>query len=130
MKYKLWTTTKRCRNNGVGDYVCTGYPDWWEIEVTDSKNRKYNKLLLIHELIECMLTEERGIAEHEIDKFDREFEKTNVLGLEPGDSSDAPYQREHQFAEKIEKLLCEEFGIDWKDYCTAIEDLIKSHEVK
>lgn len=130
MKYKLWTTTKLCRNKGIGDYQVSGYPDWWEIEATDSGNRKHNKLLLIHELIECMLTEERGIAEHEIDKFDREFEKTNVLGLEPGDSSDAPYQREHQFAEKIEKLLCEEFGIDWKDYCNAIEDLIKSHEVK
>jgi hypothetical protein len=129
MKYKIITVDRLCRNSAVGDYEVAGYPGWWDLEVTETGDRKFNKLLMLHELIECFLIQEAGIAEPEIDKFDAEFLVSNPDD-EPGDSPTAPYYKEHQFAEKIEKLLCEEMGISWNDYCVAITKLIDKYESK
>lgn len=126
MKYKIYTTERLCRNEGVGDYSICGYKDWWELEVTNTENRKFNKLLIIHELIECMLIEENGIEEPAIDKFDREFTGEG----EPGESEDAPYHKEHMKAEFFEKELAKEFGVDWEEYCKAIDSIILKHKEK
>ena len=129
MKYTLYTVNRLCRNMGVGDYEVSGYPDWWEVEVTETGNAKFNKLLLIHELVECMLTQESGIEEHLIDQFDAEFLESNPEE-EPGDSVTAPYHKEHVQAEYVEKYLAEAMGVNWGDYSNAIERLIDSYESK
>ena len=126
MKYKLYTINKLCRNKGVGDYVVSGYPDWWEVEVTDTGDRKLNKLLLIHELVECMLTEENGVEEHLIDKFDSE----NMEAVEPGELPNAPYHKEHMQAEYIERYMADAMGVNWDEYSNAIEKLIGSYDSK
>lgn len=126
MKYKIHSVERLCRNSGVGDYEVAGYKDWWNLEITDLKDRRMNKLLVIHELIECMLIEEKGIQESEIDKFDREFSGEG----EPGECEDAPYHKEHMKAEFFERELAKAFGVDWDEYCKAIESIISFYENK
>lgn len=75
----------------------------------------YEFLVMMHELTEFYLTQKRGISEKSISKFDIWFNKEGLPG-EPGDHKDAPYRKEHHFAEKIEKLLAKELSINWKKY--------------
>ena len=135
-KYRLHTVKSLCRNNGVGDYFrfgC-GYIDgWWDIEATETDNPIYSKLILIHELIECVLVEAAGIPEPAINAFDSEFEARIQRGeimenAEPGDALDAPYRAQHLVADQVEKLLCDHLGISFEDYSSAIDDLIKRHK--
>lgn len=106
--------------------------DWWftekgelEIRVSDLGNWKMAALVTVHELIEVVLCQARGISQEEVDKFDKVFEQQRKLNdfSEPGDSSAAPYRREHFFATTIERLLCAELGLDWKEYEERINNL-------
>lgn len=82
-------------------------------------------LIALHEQIEYFLCRIRGISNEAIDKFDIEFEANRIPEdeSEPGDHIEAPYHNEHMFAIKIEKMVCEEFGINWNDYEQAIQSL-------
>jgi hypothetical protein len=53
-----------------------------------------------------------------VDKFDRAYEAKRKPGddSELGDDPRAPYHKQHVFAEKIERLLATELGVDWPDY--------------
>lgn len=88
------------------------------ISVSDMGNTQYEQLVAVHELIEMILTQARGISEQHITDFDKAFEMIRQPGNtdEPGDDPRAPYQKEHQFATKIERLLAAELGIDWDTY--------------
>ena len=91
-------------------------------------NEKYEALVLLHEIVEYILVKERGISLKEIDKFDIEFEIDRELGLhseteECGDSPNAPYFAEHQFATRIEKIMAKELGVDWDEYDKAVNSL-------
>lgn len=79
-------------------------------KITDTGNPFYNKLILIHELIEQTLTEAKGIKESQILRHDLEFEKLIVDGLvepdaEPGEHKNSPYRQEHLLAEMVERLM-------------------------
>jgi hypothetical protein len=107
------------RYNTVGDYI-TCDDGSFEIRVSDFGDRKLEFLIAVHELIESTLCRERGITESEIDSFDISFEQTRHKYddiLEPGDSIDAPYHKEHMFSTKIEKMIAEELQVDWQNYC-------------
>lgn len=100
--------------------------DYWEepmsleVRVTKYRNNKYAQLILIHELIEMFLCEQRGIKFDDIDEFDRTYAIYDDEG-EPGDDPVAPYHKEHVFATKIEKLIAAEMGVDWFEYETTVE---------
>lgn len=98
------------RYETLGDYV--GHERLRFIQVSELGNSDYEFLIAIHELVEQALQIKRGISEESITKFDTEFTGDG----EPGDSPDAPYYKEHQFATKIERLLCKELGLDWEEY--------------
>lgn len=68
----------------------------------------------MHELLECYLTTIRGIQEPDVMAFD-----INSKLDDPGASTFAPYHREHMSAVKLEKFLCREIGIPYKDYVDA-----------
>lgn len=73
----------------------------------------------IHELIESYLCKLREIPEEKVTEFDIAYEasrKPEDATSEPGDSVDAPYWAEHQFATRIERLVCEEMGLDWNEH--------------
>ena len=95
------------------------------ISVSDMKNEDYAFLVGIHEAVEVWLCRKRGITQGSVDEFDILYEQNRPEGdlSEPGDSPWAPYQKEHQFATKIERQLAEELGINWDEYNSAVEGL-------
>ncbi len=86
--------------------------------VSKMGNKRYELLVAVHELIEKILCEHRGITQKKVDAFDRAFEKARKPGNEdePGFDPRAPYREEHKFATRIELLLANELGIDWQKY--------------
>ena len=114
------------RYNTVGDYY-TDKEGNRIFTVSDMDNWKYEFLVTIHELVENALCQSRGISDEMIDAFDISFEKERLsnpdIGM-PGDATNAPYFKEHQFATKIEKMMAEELGVNWEKYagtCAAFD---------
>ncbi len=102
-------------------YVTVG--DWYYqdkvlyIKVSDTKNRFYNGLIAIHELVEALLCDMYQVTQEQVDQFDLNFKGDG----EPGDSLEAPYHKQHQFAEIIEHLVCREMFIEWEQYIGVIK---------
>jgi hypothetical protein len=111
---------ERQRYNTVGDWRLSHNG----IHITVSHTTDdYTFLVGIHEAIEAYLCRKRGIQEEVVTAFDMEFEMKRESGNvdEPGDSVDAPYQREHFFATSVERLIASELGVNWVEYSHAIE---------
>src|SRR2546430_1283650 len=83
----------------VGDYQDAPNGDR-AIQVSEMNNSDYEFLVAIHEAIEQHLCLTRGVSEALITSFDKAYELKRLPGdhSEPGDSSDAPYRKEHEFA--------------------------------
>jgi hypothetical protein len=96
-----------------------------QIRVSDMGNNIYEKLVAIHEVVECILTDYKGITEKEITDFDVEFENNRKDGdvSEPGFSKYAPYKNEHAIATAVELMMCAHMGISWQDYEKSINSL-------
>lgn len=107
---------KTMRYKTLGDYfdpvvAPDGFRDFL-IEVADTHNLDYNFLIGLHELVESWLAFKHGLKDKDITGFDIAHEDAE----DPGRLKEAPYHKEHMFAEKIEKLMCKELGIPWKKY--------------
>ncbi len=96
-----------------------------EIRVSRMRDRRYEFLVAIHELIEAFLCDWRGIPFDEITSFDIEYENRRRKGepVEPGASARAPYRREHEFAERVERLVARELKVDWTKFDRAVARL-------
>ncbi len=107
---------KEQRYDTVGDYSKKDGID--EIMVSEMSNRQYEFLVAIHEMVEQYLCENAGITDEEITGFDVEYESKRKKGddSEPGENIYAPYHRQHMFAEKVEKMMADQCGIDWEVY--------------
>ena len=92
----------------------------WQIRVSRMSKPQYEFFCSMHEAIELFLTQLRGIGEAKIKAFDL----ANINHPDPGRLKNAPYHREHMFSMKIEKLLCKECGIQWKDYDSDFDRLV------
>jgi hypothetical protein len=91
------------------------------IETADIGNPIYNKLILIHELIEQTLTEELDIEEPDIKMFDELHPDAD----DPGMLVDAPYGDQHLLADAVERLMLSHLGIPYQYYndaCNKIWD--------
>lgn len=98
------------------------------IAVSDMKNNDYHFLVAVHELVEAYLCRKAGITQQSVDEFDIAYEKQREKSLtldtsEPGDSRLAPYERQHNIASGIERILMAELGVKIKDYEKAINAL-------
>jgi hypothetical protein len=98
--------------------------DYWrdadgtiQVRVSEMGNEQYELLVALHEIIEFMLCDARGISEADITSFDMRHLHLD----EPGEHPDAPYRKEHAFAEAVERLLAHEFGITWDEYSAGVE---------
>lgn len=101
-----------------GDYGVAVRGHWW-IHLAENSRWEYEALVLVHELVEMILTKQRKISWDKITKFD-----TDNLELDdPGTDKRAPYHKEHMFATKIEKQLCKELGLDWETYDQSFDKL-------
>jgi hypothetical protein len=88
------------------------------ITVSKMRDQRYEFLIGMHEAIEAYLAVHAGISPAAVDKFDEAYEAKRKPGddSEPGDDPRAPYHFAHVFAEKIERLLATELGVDWSAY--------------
>jgi hypothetical protein len=106
------------RYETVGDYYEAG--DCIAILTSAMPDPRWEQLVLLHEFVEFMLCRQRGIPEPDIKAFDEMFEAERTAGKwtdeEPGNDPRSPYRKEHQFAEKLERLFADELGVDWAAY--------------
>ena len=112
----------------LGDYYLTNTERIFSISNTGRS--LYDDLILIHELVEEVLTRNKGIKEEDITKYDLEFEKKVELGVisgssEPGEQLDCPYRREHILAETIERLILNHLGEDFNEYNNKLNNLFE-----
>jgi len=107
-------------------YVTLG--DYWEdddglhIRISRLGDWRYEALVLIHELVELLLVRAAGIEIAAVDAWD-----TQHLDLEePGAHPDAPYHRQHAFAEGVERCVALALGVVWADYEARITASLSS----
>jgi hypothetical protein len=108
------------RYETLGDYWMDG-DGTMQIRVSDMGNEYYEFLCAIHEAIEFMLCRRCGISEPDIMAFDIAHPELH----EPGEHPDAPYRKEHNFAQHIEYLIARQMNMDWQDYEAAAEATFK-----
>ncbi len=96
-----------------------------EIRVSRMRDRRHEFLVALHELVEAFLCDWRRIPFAKITRFDIEYEGARRKGepAEPGASVRAPYRREHQFAERVERIVARELDVDWPQYDRAVARL-------
>lgn len=102
----------------AGDYeqLKTG----WLVSVSEMSDWRHEALVMIHELVEMILTKHNGVKWEDIDNFD------TTIGRElddPGNCPKAPYHKEHIAATNIERLLAQLLGVNWAEYDKSFDDL-------
>ena len=102
------------RYSSLGDYVRTA-DDALYIKVQEFPDWRYEFLIALHEFIEEALTKQRGIAEPDIKAFD----EAHLDADDPGMLPDAPYHKEHLFADAVERIMALQLGVDWAAYEVA-----------
>jgi hypothetical protein len=109
-----------------GDYWAEN--GWMQFRVSKLGNWRYEFLIILHELVEWALVTHAGIPLKTIDDFDKKYEEERTHGLhapddEPGWDKDAPYRKQHIFAEKVEKMAARMLGVNWKEYGNKVMNL-------
>lgn len=114
------------RYETVGDYFLDD-AGVTQVRISDMRNEDYQFLVMIHELVEDHLCRKRGIDEETVIKpFDETYEANrdpSDTTSEPGWALDCPYRNEHAFAEKIEREIALELGVDWRIYSDTVNSL-------
>lgn len=114
--------------------------DWWDpiyvkkddslhfVTVTaDMGNRDYNFLVLLHALVEQYLCFSHGISDKEVTGFD------TGLGAnlkDPGSSKKAPYHKEHEVANEVERIVSRALNVVWPDYDKQYDKIVKKWKPK
>ena len=107
------------RYSTLGDYWFDGHD--LQIRVSDMADERMNFAVMLHDLVEVALCIDRDISEPDILAFDQAHPEAD----DPGHLPDAPYHKEHVFAECIERLFAQEIGLNWKDYDRAAEAMFE-----
>ncbi len=116
----------KMRYETCGDYIMEN--GHWHFYIAKLEKRRYEWLVLIHEIIECYLCSLLMIKEKDIYEFDLMFEqeRKNFLHTEdeePGDDRQAPYYYQHQIATFFEKIFAFILFVNWREYDEAVVDL-------
>lgn len=90
-----------------------------EIYISKVGDWRSEMAVAVHEIIEALICNDRGISEESVSSFDI----SNPELEDPGLSSDAPYHAEHMFATSVEMLLVAELGVDWNVHNEKLESL-------
>ena len=108
------------RYSTLGDYWVDG-DGTVQVRVTEMGDEYHEMLCAVHEVIEFFLCKRRGIPEPDIMAFDLAHPELP----EPGEHPDAPYRKEHAFAEHIEYLIARQMNIPWDVYEAAAEKVFE-----
>lgn len=99
------------------------------VSVSFMDNEEYEALVGLHEVTEALLCRKRGIEEKDVTSFDETFEDArkeypNLFGdTEPGNHPQAPYNKEHLFASRMEHSVAMELGVSWEEYNKTVNEL-------
>jgi hypothetical protein len=112
------------RYNTVGDWQWDKEGNL-KIRVSETPSTgPFGSLIIgVHELVEAILCQRRGITTEMVDEFDLGYDAES--DVEPGDNVECPCKAEHCFATGIERLLCSGLDVDWEPYEREIEDLTR-----
>lgn len=127
------------RYNTVGDWQferdSEGKATALNVRVSDLDDQKYFILIGLHEAVEALLCEMKGVKEKEVDDFDLTWTPKRVQWnsaretSEPGEDYLAPYYEQHQLAVGIERILASLMWVNWGRYEVQVDELIKDSEV-
>lgn len=106
------------RYDTVGDWVFSTQGDLYLI-VSHLYDRDYENLVALHEMIEALLCQARGITGDMVDTWDL----SHPGHPDPGSIPGCPYYREHMFAICVERLMAAELEVNWDEYETCLEVL-------
>jgi len=108
----------------VGDWYY-GDDGTWCFRISKMSDWRYEILVAIHELVECVLCRHAGISQYEVDEFDKAFEAARPEGNfdEPGDDPRAPYRIPHCIATGVERIVASFLGVSWKAYDAEVNSL-------
>ena len=114
------------RYNTVGDW---NYAEGGELIVSVSDCSAFDpctntaqnteNLIVVHEIIEAMICQDRGISEASVTQWDLD----HIDHPDPGSIPGCPYYREHMFAELIERAVAAELDVNWDTHEMIIENL-------
>ena len=68
-------------------------------------SRIEQEAVALHELTEALLCRHRGVTQKMVDEFDFKWQNGQA---EPGDNPDAPYHRQHEVADIVERVYLHE----------------------
>jgi hypothetical protein len=103
------------------DHRYQRYPTWGDyFETAESilfrisrfENPAFSQAVLIHELVEKFLNDQRGIRDVDVDAWDLAHPELDDPGLHP----DAPYHATHMLSDCLERAYILMTGNDWNDY--------------
>ena len=77
------------------------------ISISSMGDWRYEMLVAVHELVEALICNKRGITGEAVDEYDM-----GNMSSDPGLSPDAPYHEEHMFALIVENMLARELCVD------------------
>lgn len=94
------------------------FDDRGDLQVRVSKLSDWRRemCLAFHEAVEAVLCKFHGVSQKAVDAFDQQYEQTHASDLNAGDDPLAPYQREHNTATAVERILAGELFVQWKNY--------------
>lgn len=95
------------------------------IKVSKLSDWRREMLIAAHELVEVLTCKQDGVGQEVVDKFDMDFEKNRHPDNEdePGDDPSAPYVTQHCLATGIERILAQQWGVNWKEYEQELNEL-------
>ena len=100
--------------------------DWFfddgvlRINVSATPDERHQQLVAVHELLEALFCNVDGVSQEAVDAFDM---GPGAKLYEPGNSTDAPYHAQHDFATEIENFVARGLGVDWDEYLAALDAL-------
>lgn len=103
----------------VGNYW--DFNNVWHVRISKCNDWRYEALVLIHELVEMILTQNNGVNWKEIDDFDTRG--VGQFSNDPGAIPEAPYHKEHMLAQQVEQLMAYWMGINWDEYNNTLDTL-------
>jgi hypothetical protein len=116
------------RYNTIGDYYESGQIGEVHINISEMKDKRYEFLVAIHELVEMCLCDVSGIKNDVIDNYDKKAEQQGIL--DPGMEAESPYHHEHVAATGVEMLLANEMNVNWANYEDHLEKVQDSYNHK
>lgn len=107
----------------AGDYFQLGEDNHavWMVRVSAMSDWRHEALVMIHELVEMILTKNDGVTWKDIDEFDKTGGGKDHP--DPGTIPEAPYHQQHTKATEIERKMAEWLNIDWEAYDASFDAL-------